>query len=361
MLPGMESLLAAIPGRERKGWITNPLPITGDLNANPDAFHPTRKDLAALAIRFSNCSIAKACGVSEMTVRNWLVVAGIVRAEAFKSSTGKIPQRDIAAIRLRAEKRALPSQSEPTLDRLTKEQVGRVIAMIGKEAGVVVQQADSRTGHWQKSASAHDLRRRCTQRLINLGVSAEALTLIMRHSSLSITEKHYGELRSAQSAATEVAEKLAHARKSALVGRLMVGTEEAPQLSVAELLASLAELREDRDEFDLYLSQQDDHLIDEQGVRLQINRWKYAEDTMSKTRLQDEYNHKVRASDIVVSLFKTLVEMVCFAALHTSYNGFQFENVAAWPTRWPLASTRFQMIACSIRNRFPELLMRMPR
>ena len=81
-----------------------------------------------------------------MAVRNWLVVAGIVRAEAFKSSTGEIPQPDITAIRLRAEKRALPSQSQSTQDRLTKERVGRVIAMIGEEAGVVVQQADSRTG-----------------------------------------------------------------------------------------------------------------------------------------------------------------------------------------------------------------------
>ncbi len=66
-----------------------------------------------------------------MAVRNWLVVAGIVRAEAFKSSTGEIPQPDITAIRLRAEKRALPSQSQSTQDRLTKERVGRVIAMIG--------------------------------------------------------------------------------------------------------------------------------------------------------------------------------------------------------------------------------------
>ena len=236
MLPGMETLLAAIPSRERKGWIANPLPMAGDLNANPDAFHPAKKDLGVLALRYSNCSIAAACGVSEMAVRNWLVVEGIVRAEAFKSSTGEIPQKDIAAIRLRAEKRALPSHSQLEQDRLTKERVGRVIAMIGEEAGIVVQQADSRTGHRQKFASAHDLRRGCAQRLINLGVSAEALKLIMRHSSFSTTEKHYGALRSAQSAATEVAEKLAHARNSALVGGLMGGTEGAQQLSAEELV-----------------------------------------------------------------------------------------------------------------------------
>ena len=45
----------------------------------------------------------------------------------------------------------------------------------------------------------------------------------------------------------------------------------------------------------------------------------------------------------------------------TPYSGFQLENVAAWPTRLSFASTRFQTMAFSIRNRFPELLMRMPR
>jgi integrase len=104
--------------------------------------------------------------------------------------------------------------------------------MIGEEANVVVQEDDARTGHRQKFASAHDLRRGCAQRLINLGVSAETLKLIMRHSSFSTTEKHYGALRSAQSAATEVAEKLARAQTSALVGV----TEGAQQFSAEELM-----------------------------------------------------------------------------------------------------------------------------
>jgi integrase len=104
--------------------------------------------------------------------------------------------------------------------------------MIGEEANVVVQEYDAKTGPRQTLASAHDLRRGCAQRLINLGVSAETLKLIMRHSSFSTTEKHYGALRSAQSAATEVAEKLARAQTSALVG----GTEGAQQFSAEELM-----------------------------------------------------------------------------------------------------------------------------
>jgi integrase len=76
-------------------------------------------------------------------------------------------------------------------DRLTKERVGRVIAMIGRKAGIVVQRADEETGRRVKYASAHDLRRGCAQRLINAGVSAETLKVLMRHNDFATTEKHY--------------------------------------------------------------------------------------------------------------------------------------------------------------------------
>ena len=71
-------------------------------------------------------------------------------------------------------------------------------------------------------------------------------------------------------------------------------------------LASSVELKDDRDEFDLYFRQQNDHLK-EQGVYLEIIRWENFLDSMSKTRLQDEYNKALRDCDIVVSLFKTKV------------------------------------------------------
>ncbi len=72
-------------------------------------------------------------------------------------------------------------------------------------------------------------------------------------------------------------------------------------------LASSAELREDRDAFDLYLNHQNDHLIEQQGVRLKIVRWEYFLDAISETRKQDDYNKSLRDCDIVVSLFKTKV------------------------------------------------------
>jgi hypothetical protein len=69
-------------------------------------------------------------------------------------------------------------------------------------------------------------------------------------------------------------------------------------------LASSAELREDRDAFDLYFRQQNDQLR-KKGVYLEIVRWENFLDAMSDTRLQDEYNKAIRACDIFVCLFFT--------------------------------------------------------
>jgi hypothetical protein len=69
-------------------------------------------------------------------------------------------------------------------------------------------------------------------------------------------------------------------------------------------LASSAELREDRDEFDLYFRQQNDQLL-KKGCYLEIVRWENFLDAMSETRLQDEYNESIRACDVFVCLFFT--------------------------------------------------------
>ena len=78
------------------------------------------------------------------------------------------------------------------------------------------------------------------QRLINAGVSAETLKVVMRHSNFATTEKHYGAIRSAQAAAIEVHEKLAtNEQTESLVG----GNKKAQPLVRAELdlLKSLLE------------------------------------------------------------------------------------------------------------------------
>ena len=111
-----------------------------------------------------------------------------------------------------------------SVERLTKEHVSRVIAKIGKEAKVVVRQADERKKSRVKYASAHDLRRGCALRLINAGVSAETLMVVMRHADFATTQKFYGAMRSAQSAAAEVRQKLSAGDKPPLLGGFVGGT-----------------------------------------------------------------------------------------------------------------------------------------
>lgn len=82
--------------------------------------------------------------------------------------------------------------------------------MIGKQAKIIVQQPDKETGRRLKYATAHDLRRGCAHRLINAGVSAETLKVILRHKDFATTEKFYGATKAAQAAATEIHDKLTH-------------------------------------------------------------------------------------------------------------------------------------------------------
>lgn len=96
--------------------------------------------------------------------------------------------------------------------RLTAERVSRVIAVIGKRANVIVRQEDKERGRRIKFASAHDLRRSCAERLINAGVSAETLMVIMRHKDFATTRKFYGARRASQSAAAEILEELTKPR-----------------------------------------------------------------------------------------------------------------------------------------------------
>ncbi len=80
--------------------------------------------------------------------------------------------------------------------------------------------------------------------------------------------------------------------------------EPEPLRKIRIFLASSAELREDRDEFELYFRQQNDQFR-KHGFYLKIVRWENFLDAMSETRLQDEYNKAIRACDIFVCLFFT--------------------------------------------------------
>lgn len=163
------------------------MPIHSPVKAGCRWFQPSPDDLVAIATQYSNLSIAEACGVTETTVRNWLKKQGYRRSREFKTDTGSIPESVVNDVVTRACRRtgALPSARS---ERLTKERVGRIIGLIGKKAGIVVRNEDERTGTRTKFASAHDIRRGCAQRLINAGVSAETLKVVMRHADFATTE-----------------------------------------------------------------------------------------------------------------------------------------------------------------------------
>ena len=88
----------------------------------------------------------------------------------------------------------------------------------------------------KKYASAHDLRRGCAQRLVNAGISAETLKVVMRHREFSTTERYYGATKRAQSVTTELAEKLTDGcSKSELVGALVGAPGENLNLTPQQL------------------------------------------------------------------------------------------------------------------------------
>ena len=198
-------------------------------------------DLRELVTKYSNLSIAQACGESEATIRKWLKAAGIEREGKIQS--GFIPEDEVMKLRegaIRSSGAMVGTQTE----RLTKERVSRIISQIGKAAGIIVRQDDPRTGTRLKYASAHDIRRGYAKRLIDAGVSAETVKVVMRHKDFATTEKHYGAIRSTQVAAEEVRQKLSPTTGSdRLVGGLMGGQTKTPQLT-AEELAKLKSLLE---------------------------------------------------------------------------------------------------------------------
>ncbi len=198
-------------------------------------FQPNKSDLRELVTKYSNLSIAQACGESEATIRKWLKAVGIEREGKIQSDF--IPEDEVNRLRKRAI-RSSGAMAGSQTERMTKDRVSRIISQIGKAADIIVRQDDARTGSRLKYASAHDIRRGYAKRLIDAGVSAETVKVVMRHKDFATTEKHYGAIRSTQVAAEEVRRQLSTIDDSnRLVGGLVGGQTTTPQLSAEELIA----------------------------------------------------------------------------------------------------------------------------
>lgn len=87
-------------------------------------------------------------------------------------------------------------------------------------------------------------------------------------------------------------------------------------------LASSSELKEEREQFEIFINRENNLLV-EQGVYLKLELWEDFIDSMSKTRLQDEYNIVVKNSDIFVSLFFTKVGKFTHEEFETAFGEFQ--------------------------------------
>ena len=76
--------------------------------------------------------------------------------------------------------------------------------------------------------------------------------------------------------------------------------------SIKVFLASSKELAEDRKQVEIWVRRENNRLV-KKGVFLKLNLWEDFLDSISQTRLQDEYNQVVAKSDIFISLFSALV------------------------------------------------------
>lgn len=90
-------------------------------------------------------------------------------------------------------------------------------------------------------------------------------------------------------------------------------------------LASSSELKDDRDQFEIFICRKDEDWNDK-GISLKLIRWEDFLDAMSQTRLQDEYNKAIQDCDIFVMLFATKVGNYTEEEFETAFKQFKTTN-----------------------------------
>lgn len=94
------------------------------------------------------------------------------------------------------------------------------------------------------------------------------------------------------------------------------------QTKTSIFLASSAELLEDRRALQILIAERNKTWVD-RGVQLELLYWEDFIDAMSRTRLQDEYNHAVRGCDVFVMLFFTKVGQYTAEEFEVAFKQFQ--------------------------------------
>lgn len=90
-------------------------------------------------------------------------------------------------------------------------------------------------------------------------------------------------------------------------------------------LASSAELKEDRQQFEIFINRKNKEWHDK-GVFLELVVWEDFLDAVSLTRLQDEYNKAIRECDIFLMLFFTKVGKYTEEEFETAFGQFKKTN-----------------------------------
>jgi hypothetical protein len=90
-------------------------------------------------------------------------------------------------------------------------------------------------------------------------------------------------------------------------------------------LASSAELKADRSEFEIFIGRKNKDWIGK-GVFLELVIWEDFLDAMSQTRLQDEYDKAIRECDLFVTLFWTKVGQYTEEEFETAFGQFKSTN-----------------------------------
>jgi len=92
-------------------------------------------------------------------------------------------------------------------------------------------------------------------------------------------------------------------------------------MKINVFLASSKELYVERQELEILINRQNKKLVDE-GKFISLEIWEDSINAMSQTRLQDEYNKKVRESDVFISLFFTKAGKYTVEEFETAHEQF---------------------------------------
>jgi hypothetical protein len=87
-------------------------------------------------------------------------------------------------------------------------------------------------------------------------------------------------------------------------------------------LASSSELKEDREQFEIFINRKNKEWIDK-GVFLELIIWEDFLDAVAQTRLQDEYNKAIRECDLFIMLFFTKVGKYTEEEFETAFGQFK--------------------------------------